>query len=130
MSAEAATGRATLQDVRAGVTWDLGKRTGAALADGGRSVVVALTPPEKDWARLLDNALSIQATDAGYALVPVREGLLIPADGTVEFSRRFGTSSYEGCHLNLLGLVKQGAALLLTWEDPYITPELVKKKRG
>ena len=62
--------------------------------------------------------------------MPAREGLLIPADGPVEFSRRFGTSSYEGCHLNLFGLVKRGAALMITWEDPYITPELIKKKDG
>lgn len=130
LSADPATGRAVLTDERARVTWDLGKVANAAVAPGGRGVVIQQLPPEKDWLKLLDGALGITGKDAGYALVPVREGLLVPADSTVEFSRRFSTSGYEGCHMNMLGLVKRGAALLATWDDPYLTPELVKKKEG
>jgi hypothetical protein len=74
--------------------------------------------------RLLDGALSISAADKGYAVVPVREGLLIPSDSGAAFTRRFGTSEYEGCHMNMAGLVKAGAALLITWSDPYVAVEV------
>lgn len=130
LAVEPASGLTVLEDVRGGVRWELGKVTDAAVANGGRSVVLSTTPASQEWIKILDGALAIGGGEQGYALVPAREGLLIPADGSVEFSHRFGTSSYEGCHMNLLGFVKQGAALLVTWEDPYITPELAKKKQG
>jgi len=74
--------------------------------------------------RLLDEAFSIAAADKGYVLVPVREGLLIPADSGVAFTHRFATSEYEGCHMNMIGLVKSGAAMLVTWTDPYVAIEI------
>ncbi len=74
--------------------------------------------------KLLDDALSITAEDSGYLLVPVRLGLLIPSDSGVEFTHRFGTYDYEGCHAEMLGAVKRGSALLLTWHEPYITAEV------
>jgi Domain of unknown function (DUF6259) len=127
---DAATGRSSLVDKRGGATWDLGTVAEAKLADGGRSVVIGVALASNDTVRLLGTALGIAAGDAGYALVPAREGLLIPADSPVEFSTRFGTSSYEGCHMNMMGFVKRGAALLMTWDDPYIAPELKKTKGG
>lgn len=130
VATDGTTGRARLTDRRAGVTWDLGRVPDARLADDGASVVIGATPPEKDSIKLLDLALSISPADEGAALVPVREGLLIPADGPAEFSRRFPTSGYEGCHMNMLGFLKGGAALLMTWDDPYISPELTKTKDG
>jgi hypothetical protein len=77
--------------------------------------------------KLLDNALPIMDSDAGYLLVPVRLGLQIPSDSGVEFNHRFGTFDYEGCHIEMLGLVKQSSALLVTWHDPYITVEVESK---
>jgi hypothetical protein len=74
--------------------------------------------------RLLDEAFSITAADKGDVVVPAREGLLIPADSGVAFSHRFGTSDYEGCHMNMIGLVKSGAAMLVTWPDPYVAIEI------
>jgi hypothetical protein len=74
--------------------------------------------------RLLDEAFSIAAADKGYVAVPVREGLLIPADSGVAFTHRFATSDYEGCHMNMIGLVKSGAAMLVTWTDPYVAIEI------
>ncbi|MGB7758376.1 MAG: DUF5696 domain-containing protein [Bryobacteraceae bacterium] len=74
--------------------------------------------------RLLDEAFSIAATEKGYVAVPVREGLLIPADSGVAFTHRFATSEYEGCHMSMIGLVKSGAAMLVTWTDPYIAIEV------
>ena len=44
----------------------------------------------------------------GYALVPVRMGLMIPADSGLTFTQTFGTYEYEGFHMAMLGLVKQG----------------------
>jgi len=74
--------------------------------------------------RLLDEAFSIAAADKGYVVVPVREGLLISADSGVAFTHRFAASEYEGCHMNMIGLVKSGAAMLVTWTDPYVAIEI------
>jgi hypothetical protein len=74
--------------------------------------------------RLLDETFSIAASDKGYVVVPAREGLLIPSDSGLAFNHRFGTSDYEGCHMNMIGLVKNGAALLVTWDDPYLAIEV------
>lgn len=73
--------------------------------------------------RLLDS-LTIGTAEKGYVIVPVREGLLIPSDSGRTFNQRFGTYDYQGCHMAMLGLVKNGAALLVTWTDPYVTAEV------
>jgi hypothetical protein len=69
------------------------------------------------------------ATDAakGYVVVPVREGLLVPADSGLSFTHRFGTYEYEGCHMEMLGIVQGGAAAMFTWHDPYAAAELKNK---
>lgn len=72
--------------------------------------------------RLLDQAL--WTTDAGYAVVPVREGLLVPADSGLAFTHTFDTFAYEGCHMEMVGLVRSNAAALVTWHDPYVALEL------
>jgi hypothetical protein len=66
------------------------------------------------------------ATDAakGYVIVPVREGLLVPADSGLSFTHRFGTFEYEGCHMEMVGVVQGDAAVMLTWHDPYVAAEL------
>jgi hypothetical protein len=74
--------------------------------------------------RLLDDALWTTDADHGYIVVPVREGLLIPADSGSSFSHRFDTYAYEGCHMTMLGVVKQGAAALVTWTDPYVAADV------
>ncbi|MBI5395085.1 MAG: hypothetical protein HZA91_07295 [Verrucomicrobia bacterium] len=130
LSTDAASGRAALLDKRNGVAWDLGAVADAALSKDGRSVVIRRTAASNDAIRLLDGALEIAAGESGCALVPAREGLLIPADSGVEFSRSFSTSGYEGCHMNMMGFIKRGAALLMTWDDAYIRPELVKTKQS
>ena len=68
----------------------------------------------------------LTATDSGkgYVIVPVREGLLIPADSGLSFSHRFDTYAYEGCHMEMIGLVQNGAAALVTWDDPYVAVEV------
>jgi hypothetical protein len=74
--------------------------------------------------RLFDDALWTSDTDQGYVVVPVREGLLIPADSGLTFNHRFDTYAYEGCHLTMLGAVKRGAAALVTWRDPYVLAQV------
>lgn len=74
--------------------------------------------------RLLEDALWTTEAEQGYVVVPVREGLLIPADSGLNFNHRFDTYSYEGCHMTMLGVVKRGAAALATWTDPYVAAEV------
>jgi hypothetical protein len=54
----------------------------------------------------------------------VREGLLIPSDNGVAFTHAFDTYAYEGCHMAMLGLVKNRSAALVTWDDPYVLAEV------
>jgi len=77
-----------------------------------------------DSVRVLEDAMLITADEKGYILVPCREGLLIPADSGVAFTRGFGTYDYEGCHMAMIGLVRNGEATLVTWDDPYIAAEI------
>jgi len=72
----------------------------------------------------LENIMTVTESGKGYLAVPVREGLLIPADSKLTFTHRFDTYAYEGCHMEMLGLVQNGAALLVTWEDPYVAVDI------
>ena len=74
--------------------------------------------------RLLDDALWGSDREQTLVLVPVREGLLIPADSGLAFTHNFDTYAYEGCHAAMLGVMKQGAAAMLTWADPYVAAEV------
>lgn len=74
--------------------------------------------------RLLDNALWVTDVDRGYDVVPAREGLLIPANSQLEFTHSFDTYAYEGCHMEMLGVVKDARAALITWNDPYVMAEV------
>jgi hypothetical protein len=51
-------------------------------------------------------------------------GQLIPADSGKAFQETFDTYDNEGCDMEMLGVVKQGSALLVTWEDPYVEAEV------
>ncbi len=94
------------------------------LVNSGRGVEITYSGEGLSEIRVLKDALAVESDENGYAIVPCREGLLIPADSGVAFERTFGTSEYEGCHLNMLGFVKRGAALVLTWDDAYLWPQL------
>jgi len=67
---------------------------------------------------------NVTAAGRGYVVVPVREGLLVPADAKRSFTHRFGTYEYEGCHMRMIGLVENGHAALVTWDDLYANAEL------
>ncbi len=98
-----------------------------ALIDGGQALELRYEKPAKDTLRILNDALALSGTDSGYVIVPSREGLLVPVQGDKAFKRVFGTSEYEGCHMNMLGLVKKDSALIVTWDDAHVFPELERK---
>jgi len=94
------------------------------LVDDGRTLELRYEKPANDAIRVFRDALAVTAADGGYMIVPCREGLLIPAKSSTAFKRVFGTSEYEGCHMNMLGVVKKDSALIVTWDDAYVFPEL------
>jgi hypothetical protein len=91
----------------------------------GNRLKISYTGQDLGDIRVLDDALALNETERGAVIVPCREGLLIPANSGKAFKRVFGTSDYEGCHMNMLGLLKSGSALLVLWDDAYVWPEVV-----
>jgi len=73
---------------------------------------------------LLEDVFGVTSEAKGYVILPVREGLLVPADSGLAFTHRFDSYAYEGCHMLMLGVVRDGTAALVTWEDPYISVTL------
>lgn len=94
------------------------------LVGGGNALELRYKKNSDGKVWVLDDLLGITDTEGGYVIVTCREGLLIPADSGKSFRRVFGTSDYEGCHMNMFGFVKGGSALLVTWDDAYVFPEL------
>lgn len=118
----------------------LGKTSGSAvtfelvddLVDNGRGLEIRHEGKDLADVRVLDDALAVTGQEKGMLVVPCREGLLIPADSGVAFKQSFGTSDYEGCHMNMLGVLKSGSALVVTWDDAYVWAEVqstVSKER-
>src|SRR5262245_57881986 len=79
---------------------------------------------EIDQISLLQDLLGTTDLAKGYVVIPVREGLLVPADSGLSFTHGFNTYAYEGCHMQMLGVVQNGAAALVTWRDPYVAAQL------
>lgn len=90
------------------------------LVDDGRSLEIRYEGKDVGDVRVLDDALAVTDAEAGSVIVPSREGLLISASSGAAFKQTFGTSDYEGCHMNMLGLLKSGATLVVTWDDAYV----------
>jgi hypothetical protein len=100
------------------------------LVDEGRSVLLRYEGAGLGDLRVLDDALAVTDAEQGAIVVPCREGLLIPADSGTAFQQTFGTSEYEGCHMNMLGFLKRGASLVVTWDDAYVWPEVQSTVRN
>ena len=62
--------------------------------------------------------LEASAAEDGWALLPIRMGLMLPAAGKQPVDLRLGTYDYEGLHMAMAGLIKSGAVLMATWHDP------------
>ena len=112
-----------------------GKNSVRLLKTNGTAVVLALVEDTEALelryegksdgsVRVLDDALAITDKEGGYVIVPCREGLLIPADSGKVFTRVFGTSDYEGCHMNMMGFIKGDSTLVVTWDNAYVFPEI------
>jgi len=84
----------------------------------------ASDPAAVESIRILDEAFWTTDAEKGAVLVPVREGLFIPADSGKAFSQSFDTYAYEGCHMQMVGVLKGGAAALVTWDDCYAVAEV------
>ena len=70
------------------------------------------------------------AGESAAALVPVRTGLRVPAEGRQPFRQRFETYAYEGCHMAMLGTVRLGAAALWAWDSTGVTLDLQRRVTG
>jgi hypothetical protein len=90
------------------------------LVDDGRSLELCYDGKQLGDIHALGDALRITDREQGALVIPCREGLWIPASGGVAFEQSFGTSEYEGCHMNMVGLVKGGSVLAVTWDDAYV----------
>jgi len=95
-----------------------------SLVDEGRALELRYENAGDETIHVLGDALTITDAQDGYTIVPSREGLLIPVKSDKAFSREFGTSEYEGCHMNMLGFVKAGSGLIATWDDAYVFPSI------
>ena len=98
-----------------------------AIVDDDRSLQISYGGKDMGDIRLLGDCSVLTDREAAAVIVPCREGLLIPADSGVAFEHVFGSSEYEGCHMNMLGLIKSGSTLLVTWDDASVWPEVRSK---
>lgn len=102
-------------------------RVGFEAAERGEALAISYEAAPGlavDSVRLLDDALWVTDAEAGAVLVPVREGLWIPADSGLTFQQRFSTYAYEGCHQAMVGVLKRGTAALVSWSDPYVAADV------
>ena len=74
------------------------------IVDDDRSLQISYGGKDLGDIRLLGDGSVMTDREAAAVIVPCREGLLIPADSGAAFQHVFGTSEYEGCHMNMLGL--------------------------
>jgi hypothetical protein len=75
---------------------------------------------EVEEVRLLDHSLELEPGQQNYYAVPHRLGILLPVEGDKPYSRRL--RAYEtgrGYSMAMFGAVKNGSALLLSWDDVY-----------
>jgi hypothetical protein len=101
-----------------------------SLVDGGRALELRYENAGDETIDIPVDALTITDAQDGYAIIPSREGLLVPVKSDKGFKREFGTSEYEGCHMNMLGFVKAGSALIVTWDDAYTFPKVERLVSG
>jgi len=97
------------------------------LLQDGKTLEIAYSAHESmkiESVSLFDRLLTASDAGQGYVIIPVREGLLIPANSGLAFEHRFDTSAYEGCHMQMIGAVENGAAILATWLDPYVAAQV------
>ncbi len=89
------------------------------LLEGAVEYELAADPGEREvW--LLNRSLEIGPGEHSYYAVPKRLGILLFAGGAERSTRRWGAYQTAGGYsMAMFGAVKEGAALLASWEDPY-----------
>lgn len=66
-----------------------------------------------------DRSFRCTKSEAGYLVVSNRLGIIVPAGENSPGKRRYPTyGSYGGCSMAMAGAVKNGSAVLMSWEDP------------
>ena len=98
-----------------------------AIVDDDRFLQISHGGKDMGDIRLLGDCSVSTDREAAAVIVPCREGLLIPGDSGVAFDHVFGSSEYEGSHMNMLGWIKSGSTLLVTWDDASVWPEVHSK---
>ena len=69
---------------------------------------------------LLNRSLPIGPGEGNYYAVPYRMGIMLRAEGSSPYSRKFrGYETGSGYSMAMFGAVQDGVALLLSWTDPY-----------
>ncbi|HOK45173.1 MAG TPA: DUF5696 domain-containing protein [Bryobacteraceae bacterium] len=76
-------------------------------------------PPNVAEVLLVDKGLALGPGVNNYYALPVRMGILLYPEGEKPYTRRL--ANYAGYSMAMLGVVKNGSALLTTWSDPYTT---------
>jgi hypothetical protein len=76
-------------------------------------------PPDVAEIRLLDACLQLEPGPDNYYAIPNRMGILLLPEGEKPYSRRFPGYSSSGYSMAMFGAVRNGSALLATWDDPY-----------
>ena len=99
-------------------------RSRSTVASNGRSGCRRIVKHGADFNRSAPGCEIAPVHNRFKVIVSCRAGLLIPADSHGGFQQMFGTSDYEGCHMNMLGFLKSGSTLAVTWDDAYVWPEV------
>ena len=94
------------------------------LVDGRRTLEIRYEGKSLGEVRALADAIAVTDGEDGMVIVPCREGLLVSARSGKSWRRTFGTSDYEGCHMNMMGFLKGASALVVSWDDAYTFPEV------
>ena len=77
------------------------------------------TAPEIQEVQLLHRTLPVGAARDSYYAIPSRMGLMLKADGDKPFSRRMDAyRTGRGYSMAMMGAVKNGSALLVSWDAP------------
>jgi hypothetical protein len=91
---------------------------------------LATDPPAVDYSfdslpsgvaeiRLLAASLQLEPGPENFCAIPNRMGILLLPEGDKPYTRRFPTYSSSGYSMAMFGAVRNGSALLATWQDPY-----------
>ncbi len=102
---------------------------GRPLPEDGRPLKASPTDVLGEWkveaVRLLDKSLWATDTEGGYLAVPYRLGLMIPAgEGLTTLNRYTAYSNFRSYSMAMAGVVKNGSAMLVWWDDPYADLEV------